>query len=236
MSGTLSSKLHACPLFAGLELSQVEQLLESVRYTVREYEPGEVVMLRGDEYESLAILASGSVSAEMQSIAGKTMRMETLRAPEMLASAVLFAMRNRSPVTVTAASRCEVVSFPRETVLSLCASYRQVLTALLRDAGNRVVFLAERMRLSQFASIRQKLASYLLDRAREQHRENPAEGTVVRLDLNRRQIAELFGVTRPALSRVFAELLDRGLIAAENHETVTLRRCDDLQELAEEWE
>lgn len=207
-----------------------------MRYTVREYEPGEMVMMRGDQYDALSILVKGSLSAEMQAISGKTMRMETFHAPEALASAVLFAKRNRSPVTVTASSTSEVVSFPRETVLSLCSTYRTVLEALLRDAGNRVVFLAERMRLSQFASIRQKLATYLLERAREQHGGEPSESTRVRLEGTRREMAELFGVTRPALSRVFAELVDRGVVALESQDTVLLRGYRELEELASEWD
>lgn len=65
--------------------------------------------------------------------------------------AVLFSRRNRSPVTVSAMTRSEVLRFPRDTVLSLCHSYRSVLTALLRDAGDRVV-LCNCDRLFELAS------------------------------------------------------------------------------------
>jgi hypothetical protein len=48
-------------------------------------------------------------------------------------------------------TRSEVLRFPRDTVLSLCHSYRSVLTALLRDAGDRVV-LCNCDRLFELAS------------------------------------------------------------------------------------
>lgn len=236
MSSRLVVNLHQCPLFADLEQAEVARMLAALPYGVHEYAAGEVVMLRGDSYESLRILLSGSVTAEMQSIAGKTMRMETLQAPELLASAVLFATRNRSPVTVTATSKSEVISFSRETVLELCRRYRPVLKALLSDVGNRLVFLAERMRLSQFTSIRQKLAIHLLERCYEQGGEEPADGSVVRLSGNRRQMAELFGVTRPALSRVLSELVDDEVIATGDHDAITLLDCERLEELASEWD
>jgi len=82
----------------------------------------------------------------------------------------------------------------------------EFLLSFLRDSGNRIVFLAGKLRFSQFTTLRQKAASYLLDCVRKQRTETVA------LEHSREALAELFGATRPSVSRAFSGLRDDGLI------------------------
>jgi CRP-like cAMP-binding protein len=89
----------------------------------------------------------------------------------------------------------------------------------LRDSGNRIVTLAEKLRFSKFSTIRQKIAGYLLECADKQ------QGKVITLGHSKSSLAELFGVSRPSLSRGFSELHGSGLIRQEGRSITILSRA-----------
>jgi len=81
-----------------------------------------------------------------------------------------------------------------------------MLDGLLADMGDRLQFLAQRLRMSQFGSIRQKLALYLIDHSPADRR------SPVRIPNTRQELADIFGVARPSVSRVISELEQEGVI------------------------
>jgi len=97
----------------------------------------------------------------------------------------------------------------RKTLLGMMRESGTFLHNFLSDMGNKIVFLADKIALFQFKTIRQKLCGYLLDLSTRQG------SWSVRLPYSKQTLSELFGVTRPSLSRVFAELEFERLIASE---------------------
>lgn len=213
-------------LFEGIEVLALDELIGTVPSSVREYGEGSLMLTAGMRYESLWILVEGSVSAEMQGPSGKVVRIETIAAPEPLASAILFAPEPVLPVSVRARSSVRVVCVPRDSVLSMCQHSRKFLENLLRDSGTRVASLSERFRLLQFASLRVRLAVWLLARA-------GAEDEVM-LPASKERMAETFGVTRPSLSRELAAMARDGLIRMEGRRIAILRRAELAELVAED--
>ncbi len=95
------------------------------------------------------------------------------------------------------------------------------MAALLSDVGGRVAFLAEKLRLTQFSTLRQKIAGYLVERA------SALKTDLVSLPTTQKSLAELFGVARPSLGRVIHELETDGIIARESRRI----RIVDLERL-----
>lgn len=94
-------------------------------------------------------------------------------------------------------------------MVRLCQKNETFLMNYLQDTGDKVVFLAEKIRLFKFKSITQKIAGYLLNLAGKQG------GDSVRMTYSREQLADLFGVARPSLSRGFSEYYEEGILKAE---------------------
>jgi CRP/FNR family transcriptional regulator, dissimilatory nitrate respiration regulator len=177
-------------------------------------------------HRELLVVLRGSLEARIDDFAGHVLRVETLPAGNIVASAIFFAERNYLPVTVSAMGCVELACFSRSAILGLAREEPVIQTALLRDMGNRAVFLAEKLRMTQFASIEEKLAVYLIeqaDRSGCQEFEMPH---------SKRELAELFGVTRPSLSRVFMQLVDEGYISQTRKE-LTIREPEELRKIAE---
>lgn len=203
--------LARCSLFNALPMEEVESICDRIGVGVRRYEPGAIIKLRGEPYEDLLIVGRGEIVATIEDLSGKTLRVEALPAPSIVASAVFFAEHNLLPVSISASTPTVLFSLSRESVLWIARNYERSLSALLTDMGNRVVFLAEKLRMAQFATIEQKLAVYLLEQMQRQG------GETIEIPHTKQQLSEIFGVTRPALSRVFATMSEEGVLEYGPH-------------------
>jgi CRP-like cAMP-binding protein len=98
-----------------------------------------------------------------------------------------------------------------------------ILSNYLNSISSRTQFLSQRIRFLSFRTIRQKIAHYLLDMAGDRL-------AVVELPLSQEQLAEFFGVTRPALARSLGELAREGLIEVSRRSVRILnkQRMNDL--------
>jgi CRP-like cAMP-binding protein len=210
-----ASILAACPLFDGISRDEVIELFKSVPYKTKFYNKNALLMIRGDEYNSLSILLKGEVSAEIQDYNGKTIKIENLKAPDAMATGILFADDNTLPVTLVAQTEIKLISIPKDSIINIAQKNKYFLLNYFSDSGNKVVFLAEKLRLFKFKSIRQKFTGYILSLSGKQKTD------IVKLPYTREKLAELFGVARPSLSRTCSEMSDEGLIELEG-KTVTI--------------
>jgi len=216
MDGETLAQLRRTRLFRGVAAPELSALLQKVNHRLLERPRGSLVLCRGDTYSCLHLLLQGTVSAEMEDQNGRVLKIESIAAPGVLASAILFAPEPRLPVNLRALNPVRLFVLPKAGLLLCCQRQASVLEALLLDMGGRAAFLAEKLRLTQFSSIRQKLASYLLERSDAQGR--------VRLALGRQALAEVFGVARPSLSRVFGEFARRGWVREQDGRALRVDR------------
>ncbi|HEY9053623.1 MAG TPA: Crp/Fnr family transcriptional regulator [Rectinemataceae bacterium] len=200
------ARLCSCSLFAGIDPRSPGFLAPLASLQPRVYTAGNMILLAGCKYSSLHILLEGEAWAEMASEEGRVVRVESFSAVEALAAAILFTPSQRLPVSVVARTTCRIVAIPKDILLDLCSRHRPVLEAILAETGSRLESLADRMRSTQFSTLKEKLADWLLRRL-----ELAGDGSI-RLEASRERMAELFGVARPSLSRTLMAMRDEGLI------------------------
>ncbi len=198
-------KLSQSPVFKGLNPEKLGKLFLTVFYQVRKFERNELVVSSGSECTSLVIVLSGSVKGEMADYSGKTIKIEDIEAPRPLAAAFLFGSQNRYPVSVIANNSVELLFIPKAEFLKILQKEEMVLTNYLNSISSRAQFLSQRIKFLSFRTIRQKIAHYLLELAGDRL-------STVEFPLSQEQLAEFFGVTRPALARALGELASEGFI------------------------
>jgi CRP-like cAMP-binding protein len=177
----------------------------------------------GDEYEELLILVTGEITSEMQDANGKSMEVETLNAPEIIASGVLFSNEYNLPVDIISNEDSTIVSIPKKSVLKLCQENDKFLTSLFHDMGNRICFLANRMYSLTMKTIKEKIALFLLEKSRGKKS--------FKLEMTKEEISRLFGVARPSLSRAFQEMIQSGFIDQKG-KTIILKDLQTLKNLS----
>ncbi len=218
------SKLIKTELFRGIEPRELKLTLEKFKTSHIVYSADRLIMLRGDKVDSLMILLEGRLQAQIQGLSGKVLRVEVLKPLEPVASGILFAGDNRLPVNLYTETDVELFLIPKEAVLSLCSLNRNFLESFLTDMGDKITVLAEKIKMFQFNTIRQKIAGYILGLS------GPRKIRVVKLVYSKEILAEIMGVTRPSLSREFSNLAAEGLISVQG-KTVEILNRELLEEL-----
>ncbi len=224
------ARLALCNLFRRTPLEGFAELVSEVRWRDHQYRRGGLILLQGCVYSSLYILLEGTAYAEMSDDEGRCIRVETFSPVEALASAVLFAPKPVLPVTVGAQTDCRIVSFPKEEILKLCMKDKGILEAFLAEAGARIQFLSERLRLTRFSTLRQRIADWLLQTAQSSTAGSPGSLPSVRVEPSFQKMADLMGVERPSLSRELSRMRMEGLIDVERR-IIHLKNIEALRQI-----
>ena len=197
--------LALSPLFAGLESEDIEVLLNMARCEMRQYVSDDMISLSGTPYKSLLIVAEGSVRYETSGTNGGA-KIERIAAPAVIVPAVLYAPDNRMPVHVVANEPTSVLVIHRSMLSAILQEDRQLLENFLGMISDPRKSLSDKVLYLGFKTMKGKFAHLVLAQAEQE------QSDTFRLKLTQREMAELFGVTRPALARAIREMSDEGAI------------------------
>lgn len=215
--------LSQCPLFRGIPIHENQKLFEQINFQIKKFKKNEIVVWSGDKVTHLLIIIQGSVKGEMTDYSGKTIKIEDIEAPKPLAVAFIFGKENSYPVTVTANNEVKILVIPIPEFLKMLQLSTRLLKNYLHNISTRAQFLSQKLHFLSFKTIKEKMAHYLLQKAGERLHS-------IELNSTQQQLADLFGVARPSLARVFSEMQQEGLIEIERR-TVTLLDKPALNEL-----
>lgn len=196
--------LSRSPLFAGLPAATLSQLMETIPYQVKKFAKDVMVVSSGDEANHLLVLQKGTVKGEMTDFSGKILKIENIEAPRPLAIAFLFGHKRQFPVTVTTLTETEIVFLPIPSFLTLMQVNQKILLNYLNAISSQTQFLSGKLHLLSFKSIKEKIAHFMLQSL------GPQESGFI-LQQTQQELADLLGVTRPALARVLGEMQREGL-------------------------
>jgi len=210
--------LSKSQFFLGLRPNELEEIFKRISYSVKSFSKGQTIAQRGEELKNLCIVVQGIVKGEMVDFTGKILKVEEIPAPQPLAHAVMFSNMNYFPVDVVALENCKILFIPRADVLRLMQTNEIILTNFLRAVSNRAHFLTNKLWFLSFKTIKEKVAHYLLNLSKSETK------TTIILPKSHQELAEFFGVTRPSLARVFAEMQQDGVINVNRREVSIVDR------------
>ncbi len=200
--------LNQCMLFSGMSDEEIQKVIGQ-KLGVRTYKNGDKVISQGDDCNYLYILLDGEVSNSMSHVSGKNMYIESISAPGVIAPAILYAEINKFPVDVTAVGTVRILPIPRVEFTYMLQRTPKLLLNFLQMISNRGAFLSAKVRTLCFGTIKSRIAGYLLE-VSAQHGSLEFE-----IKHTQQELANMFGVTRPALSKTIKDMIDEGLIESK---------------------
>lgn len=212
-------------LFENMTLRELESIFRSSNAAIFTYKPNETIKFRGEECNELLILLMGEIETRMQNEAGKVVIIENIKAPYVLASAFLFSSKNVYPVDVVAKSEVKLISILKEKVIEICQSNQKFLLNFLRNMGDRISILSEKLYLLSLSDLKERIARYLLTISRGEEK--------FKIPITKEELSKILGVTRPSLSRTFSELTKEGIIEQIRSEII-IRDIERLKKLIKE--
>jgi CRP-like cAMP-binding protein len=214
-------KLKNVEIFKEIHEEHLKALLIKLKYKVKKIAKNEIIAFRGDEIEDLIIVALGDVYTEMQKLNGDSIVVDRLSEGDVLAGAFIFGKDNRFPVDVIAASDSELIYISKDEVIKMFQLNEQLLQNYLGVISNKTQFLSKKIWFSfTNKSINNKLIAYLLN--------NMNRNNHVFLQNSMKEIAQMFGVARPSLSRVLKEFIDEGIVIRKEKNLLEIPSKDVL--------
>ena len=196
----MDNRIYDTLLFRGCDQSVVGSILEKYPSRFSSYRKGDIIAMQNSVCRSLYVLCEGSVYARMISDEGREFTLDTLSAPDVLASAFLFGTENILPITMIAHSDCKLCIINKACVLSLIEQDKAILHNFLAVLSDHSLFLSRKLEQFALQTLSSRLVGYL---------EN--NGSIQNLQ----QTAFILGVTRPSLSRAIAQLVRQGMVRKE---------------------
>lgn len=185
------------PPFQDITEEELLSLILAPEHAHRQYKPADFIAMQGEAYRSLFILCNGSVRTQMVSAEGKQLTIETLKAPQLLAPAFVFASENRFPVNIEAKEKCEILVINKNIFLEFLHQHPAVMRNFLQLVSDRTLFLSKKLNAFALQSLKSRILNYLR-----------MHGTI----LNQQEVAQILGVARPSLARALSELASEGCI------------------------
>jgi len=205
-------KILDADLFKGVSEGELMRLLSTHNYQIKKFPSGSMILQSGEDMESLYVLISGIVKGEMVDGSGKVVKIEDIQSPAVPMIAFIFGKNNKAPVNMVAVSDVELLVISKQNFVSIMQKSEAILQNFLNLVSGRTQFLASKIRFLAFKTIREKIIHYLLSRIKKHDLH-----TVV-IPVSQQELSEIFGVTRPSLSRAISELEKEGLISVNRRE------------------
>lgn len=211
------SDIFTIPLFRNFTQKMQEEVMDRLEYRIDHFPKGEVIIHQGTVCNYLHILLKGKLHVDVIDVSGNEVRVETIRAPRTFATPHIFAQRNLFPATFTVIEDVTLLRATKESVFALMNSMPLFLQNFLCVSTSCNKCTMTRLRVLSFRGIRNRFIFYLFD--------NVKEGSdIVELEHTQAQMAEYFGVTRPALAKEISKLVEEGYISMSRGQVKILNR------------
>lgn len=193
----------ACSCLHDLPHQLVAELLQGARLVDC---PAGSLMHRYGDAAFACLVVSGLIRTFVSAPSGRTATIRYSRLGTLLGVASLFNLRSpHLHAHVSAVADSRLLLLQPDVVRSLAGHEVRIAQALLAEASGRVADFIDELEASSFASVRQRLARHLLDRAVEKGPPLVARAT-------QEELASAIGSVREMVVRVLHDLRDEGVV------------------------
>jgi CRP-like cAMP-binding protein len=188
------------PLFRGLTLEELTRLFIQVNHQVRNFRSGELLAQAGDPVDKAILLMEGRLQGEMVDFAGNSLKIEELDPPQMVAAAFLYGPKSKFPVFLNAKTDGKIMIILKKEFTEMLSLESRVMVNYINIVSGKAQFLSGKITFLSLRTIKEKIAYYILQMVKS------GGNSYVAIDQTQTNLAELFGVTRPSLSRTIQEM------------------------------
>ncbi len=199
--------LNQSPPFDQISTAALNELFQAGLILFRTFQKGEVIHLQSEHCFQLEVILSGAVAVQNIDASGNLLVVQDLTKQDMLGANLIFSTRNIYPMTTLAMQDTILAIVLTETIFALCRENEPFLRSLLQSFEDRMLLLTSTIQRIAHKSIRNLLVDFIKYEAALQNQ------MTLQLPMQKKELAERFGIDRTSLSRELSKMRDEGLIA-----------------------
>ena len=179
---------------------ELDNLFLKVNHQIKHFKSGEQLAQAGEEVDKAYLLLEGRLQGEMIDFAGNSLKIEELDPPQMIAAAFLFGSLSKFPVFLSARTDGKLLVIAKKDFTRMLSLEAKVMVNYLNIVSGKAQFLSEKIAFLSLKTIKEKISYYLLEQL------NNGGNFVVNINQTQTNLADLFGVARPSLTRTILEM------------------------------
>lgn len=219
-------KVGDLDLFKGIDAEEIQNMMTCSKAVIKKFPEGSYLFRNQDKPRYLYVILSGRVIITKDFYSGKQDILLVVNEGEILGELFFNKDFNEYWYDAVAKMDTEVLMIPWDFFFGFCGNackkHQNLIKNMLIIMSERTHDLTEKAHILSCNILREKIAIWLLFKCDKNDN--------VVLTLNREQLADYLGVTRPSLSRELMKMQDDGLIYVEKNSIKIIDR-DGIEEL-----
>ena len=207
-------------LFKGIEKDSLNRMLVCSKAQYKKYKKGETVFHQEMEAKVIYALLSGRVAIVKHLISGRKNILYEVGPRDVFGEHYFFGDSRIYKYGAEAYTDIEVLEIPWQFLFCFCNEackhHQQLVQNMLEILSMKEWMTIKKLNIVSTVSLTERISTWLLDEAETSN--------VVKLKLNREELADYLGVARPSLSRALMRMQKDGLIEAGKNQIKILDR------------
>lgn len=208
--------IKKCPLFTGMDLSQLRTLFDCLLATTQFYEKQTYILSAGSPVTTVGIILSGEIHILQEDFWGNRTILARGEAGDLFGEAFSCAEIKHLPISVLAVQPSHILMIDYHRIITTCSSacifHATLIQNMLRILAAKNVMLTQKIEFLTKKTTREKLLAYLSAQAQQ------AGNAKFQIPFNRQELAEYLSVERSAMSSTLSKMQAEGILAFHKNE------------------
>lgn len=226
----ITSKYADQRLFKDITETEIEKMLICAKANEKEYSQETYIFRQGEKPSKLFVLTEGMVMIAKDFASGKRDVLFMVEKGDVFGEMFLFSGMNGYWYDAIAQSNVKILEIPWEFFYGFCnkaCSHHQLITKnMLEIQSEKNFMMTRKLHLLSGTTLRERIALWIM----EQMQSEKSEEIVFKM--NREEMADYLGITRPSLSREMMKMQQEGIISVEKNKlrVLNIKELEDLCE------
>ncbi len=215
-------------LFRDISREEIEKMFRCSKTVERSFEEGIYIFRQGETPRNLFLVLEGTVMISKDFASGKRDVLFMVGQGDVFGEMFLFADTKAYWYDAIAQGRVKVLEIPWQFFYCFCSNacehHRMITRNMLEIQSEKNFTMTRKLHLLSGTTLRERIALWLVEQT------DAAGADTVRLAMNREELADYLGTTRPSLSRELMKMQQEHLIEADRN-TIRIVDRDALETL-----
>jgi len=207
-------------LFRNINKEEIEKMFRCSKTVERIFEDGCYIFQQGEIPKNLFLVLEGSVMISKDFASGKRDVLFVIGQGDVFGEMFLFADTRTYWYDAIAQGKVRVLEIPWEFFYCFCSNacehHRMITRNMLEIQSEKNFTMTRKLHLLSGTTLRERIALWLMEQA--------ADGDIVKLTMNREELADYLGTTRPSLSRELMKMQQEQLIEVDKNTICIMNR------------
>ena len=222
----MDTELQRNRLFRDISSEEIDKMIKCSKSQAKEYVQEEYIFRQGQKPSKLFLILDGTVMIAKDFASGKRDVLFLVEKGDVFGEMFLFSDEKNYWYDAIAQGRVKTMEIPWSFFYGFCknacAHHQMITRNMLEIQSEKNFIMTRKLHLLSGTTLRERIAIWLMDQ--EEYKEQ------IHLSMNREELADYLGTTRPSLSRELMKMQQDGLIDVSKNSIKILDK-DELEVL-----